>query len=139
MGINSTTGSDDEVNRTEMLTINFTSSQFVESFTVNRLFQEGCIFIIFCGEDESGRYSINGGAFVDFNANSNTGNFTVNLNQAGVNQIRFDVPGSSAVNDYAVRSVNVTAVPEPASMMLLGTGLLYGARRRYQMKKQKQQ
>ena len=69
-----------------------------------------------------------------FFANSDSGDLTLVIDQPGVNQIRFQEP--RLVDDYALSSMDLTALPEPASMILLGTGLLFGARRRYQMKRQ---
>jgi hypothetical protein len=86
------------------------------------------------GVNLQGIYSINGGAFVPFFANSDSGDLTLVIDQPEVDQIQFQAP--RFVDDYALNSVDLTAVPEPASMILLGTGLLLAARRRYQMKRQ---
>jgi len=117
---------DTEVGAGEMLTVNFGSAQFVESISFQLLFNNQ-------NEQERGTYSINGGAFVPFFATSDTGNLTLLVGQGGVNQIRFQAP--RLVDDFAVSNINVTTVPEPASMILLGTGLLFAARRRYQVKR----
>jgi hypothetical protein len=118
---------DTEVGAFETLSVNFSSGQFVHSISLRLLFGGR-------DEQEQGIYSINGGAFVPFFANSDSGDLTLVIDQPEVNQIQFQAP--RFVDDYALNSVDLTAVPEPASMILLGTGLLLAARRRYQMKRQ---
>jgi hypothetical protein len=130
---------DTELAAGETLTVNFNSAQFLESFSLRLLFGnlggggqgEGAAEAE--GEDE-GAYSINGGAFVPFVANSDGADLTLVIGQPDVTQIQFQAPGF--VDDYALGDITVTAVPEPASLILLGTGLLFAARRRHQMKRQ---
>jgi len=109
------------------LSVNFSSGQFVHSISLRLLFGGR-------DEQEQGIYSINGSAFVPFFANSDSGDLTLVIDQPEVDQIQFQAP--RFVDDYALSSMDLTAVPEPASMILLGTGLLFAARRRYQMKRQ---
>jgi len=118
---------DTEVGAFETLSVNFSSGQFVHSISLRLLFGGR-------DEQEQGIYSINGGAFVPFFANSDSGDLTLVIDQPEVDQIQFQAP--RFVDDYALSSMDLTAVPEPASMILLGTGLLFAARRRYQMKRQ---
>jgi hypothetical protein len=79
---------------------------------------------------EQGFYRINGGSPVNFTANSTTGQYTINVNAQNVSSLQFGVPSNKPFSDYTVASLTVgTPVPEPASMMLLGTGLVAAAAR----------
>jgi hypothetical protein len=117
-----------EVGTLETLTVTFGDSQFVETIALEQLFSNERTGA------ERGQYSINGGAFVPFVALSNTGLLTLNIGAAGVNNIRFQSSSAGSLggifNDYSVRSINVTAVPEPASMILVGSGLVGAFMRR---------
>jgi hypothetical protein len=67
-----------------------------------------------------------------FFANSDSGDPPLVSGQPEGNQTPFQAP---FVDDGAGDSTNLIAVPEPASMILLGTGLLFVARRRHHMKR----
>ena len=59
-----------------------------------------------------------------------TGQFRVDLAN-----VEFKTPGNASVGaTFTLLSEDVAPVPEPASMILLGTGLLYGAQRKWRRK-----
>lgn len=110
-----------EVGFGEVLSISFTSPQYVDSVSLEQLFTNDPFWSL----NEKGQYSINGGAFVPFSAVSSLGLLTLSIETAGVNSLLFRVPGSfgSLADDYSVRSMELTTVPEPASLILVGSGL----------------
>ena len=123
LGVNGSAFLEDpgEVSFSELLSIAFSSSQYVDSVSLEQLFTND----LFWGDHEKGEYSINGGGFVPFTAINSSGLLTLSIETAGVNSLRFRVPNSfgSLADDYSIRSMELTAVPEPASLILVGSGL----------------
>jgi hypothetical protein len=121
LGINGPTRLDDsgEVGFFELLTVDFTSPQFVAAVNLEQLFQVDSPM----GQTERGKYSINGGPFVPFVALNSSGLLTLNIGAADVSSLRFSVPLDRPLDDYSLRSLSLTSVPEPASLFLLGSGL----------------
>ena len=112
--------SDDQVSNPigpsfEQVTISFSTPLFVGQVFLTDLFRS--IIPVF---SERGSYSINSGAFIPFVGNQFGGNglLTLNINQSGVNDIRFRA--TNIVSDYSMQGLSV---PEPTSLLLLGSGL----------------
>lgn len=90
---------------------------------------------------EKGQYSVNGGAWTNFSAISTLGTLQVSFGPGllNVNSLGFRAPGF--FDDYSVAQFSVEELskvqqtPEPASMLLLGTGLAAAAARRYRSRK----
>ncbi len=132
----------DEIDSHEWLTIDFGGSAKVESVTIANLYYErNCVFV-FCGPyyAETGYYQVEDGAWTAFSAPAsnapNTGELTLDLGGLSTGWIRFSTQQHQLDlrHDFSVRAITVADpepgdVPEPATMMLLGIGLLGGAMR----------
>lgn len=150
LGISSFLGliSPDEINQLEVMKIDFAGGTHLNSFVVSKLFADELP-----GRNESGFYSIDGGAnwtkFTQVTGNTN-GVLNVGVN-ADVSSLLFGFTpyGSLAFfdtfDDFSVKSLSVTGgradteapVPEPASLVLLGSGMLtLAARARSRRRKQ---
>ena len=113
-----------EINNVEWLRVRFDGSARINSFTVSDLFpDEGFLR----PSDEIGYYSIDGGDWVAFSADSEDGLRTINLGGVRGPTIDFKSTVTGLRNDFSVQQAD--AVPEPTSLILVGAGLIAGAAR----------
>lgn len=112
LGIN-----DDEITQggTERLRVAFVSPVTLNTVLITDLFKdEGP-----SGEDERGKYSVNGGAFQAFTSVGGVnGALTLTLNLSNVSYIDFK-SSSDSWSDYSVKGLTYST-PEPSSLLLLG-------------------
>jgi hypothetical protein len=118
----------DEVQGIERLKIDFASPVRLSSVLITDLFNEN-------GYLERGSYQLNGsGNWIEFTAlasqtSGTNGELTVPVD-AGVlvNSITFKAPGLSLFplqhHEFSVAAIETTAVPIPAALWLLGSGLI---------------
>ena len=121
----------DEIDTCEELLITFSQSVSLSSLTLYNLnYPDSVLF-----RQEIGYYSLNGGPVVQFSAQLfNGGRLYLPIPETLVTSIAFYATPSDSRNEFSVGGLSFckdcTDVPEPASMMLLGTGLIAFARLR---------
>ncbi len=125
--------SDDTVDKPISVAMNFSAPPGTVGGPVGG-FSDGFIQVFTsCGLLAGGCGRVNWTAPSIFNFGT-TGQFKVDLAN-----VQFGTPGNANVlATFTLLSEDVAPVPEPASMILLGTGLLYGAQRRYRNKNKPQ-
>jgi hypothetical protein len=109
-----------EIGNSELFSVALSPSVTLTQFTVRQLFPS-----LFSGEQ--GQYRLNGGGWQTFSGTNLNGYLTVVVN-ASASSIDFRATKDNS--DYSVSALqfestqSAAAVPEPASLVLLGSGLL---------------
>lgn len=126
-------GTADEVNGVEILTITLPTATTLAGFTVSNLYYESLLGLGAATYQEIGYYKLGDGAWQAFTApTKNTVNTAgllyVGITPSLVSTIAFGYKGNlgllnSVRNDFSVKSLDVIATPEPASLLLFGAGL----------------
>lgn len=123
---------DGQQHHLERLRFTFSEAVFIDEFYIVDLFPNENN-----GNGEIGRYRIDGTSpTISFGPGDNAGNFTLSINQQ-LEYIQF-FADSNRVNDFAVSGFDGAPVPEPGTIVLMGTGLLglalYGRRKKSHQK-----
>lgn len=141
----------DEVEGPERLSLTFSTPVFLSKIYIHDLFYEEHETISY---EETGFYSLDGGTtYTEFFADvsqlpdpESQGLLVLDIGVADVSSIIFMAPGYTAGDDidpamdreFAVKGVEYCSVPEPATLLLLGSGLallgLWGRRKSKQVK-----
>ncbi|MDY6950474.1 MAG: PEP-CTERM sorting domain-containing protein [Thermodesulfobacteriota bacterium] len=119
----------DEIEFPESLNIHFSAPTYVSHFDLTDLFFEG-------GYEERGRWSLDNTNWNPFSQTDHSrlpspasnGEYTLVINSM-VSDIWFDAPGRTIPDQHhefsvAAVDVGVSPVPEPATMLLVGSGLV---------------
>lgn len=113
----------DEIETPEQLRISFSSEVLLTNFYLTDLFIESRT----SQYAENGQYAINGGAWINFFADTAGGNGAKTLQiDTVINSIWFTALGKTNGQDheFSVKGFEIASVPEPAPLLLLGTGLI---------------
>ena len=117
----------DEIEDPEALKIHFSTPTYVSYFDLTDLFFEG-------GYEEEGSWSLDNTNWTYFFQTDHSvlpspvsnGEYTLWIN-SNVSDIWFTAPGKKNCNEnheFSVAAVDINPVPEPATMLLLGSGLI---------------
>lgn len=117
----------DEIDYPEILTITFDNEVNLESIFISKLFHDEEKVLFWTLEwDEEGTYELSTGETGDFISENENGELIIDINKTvkSVSLFAKEEFGGFLTNDFAVRGVSYTSVPEPAVLSLLGISLL---------------
>ena len=117
----------DEIEQDERLLVTFSSQVLLDYVFISAFFYEcrsGACY------NETGSYSLDGGSswipFIALNPSTTNGEMALSIGGTQTNSLWLKAPGNIGTedHDYALQKIAYTSVPEPSTLLLLGSGLV---------------